>query len=64
MRKHTRHTIEISLDLTTLYSYGRSLNAPQAPTYEAPPQEPQENQPVCNNGICELNWKPGRRSVA
>ncbi len=64
MKKQSRHTIELSLDLTTLNSYGRNLNPPQCPNLDSQPQEPQENQPVCNNGACELIWKPGRQSVA
>ncbi len=64
MKKQSRHTIEHSLDLTNLNSYGRGPNAPQSPAYDGQTQESQDSQPVCNNGTCELNWKPARSSVA
>ncbi|PZM82666.1 MAG: hypothetical protein DKT66_11775 [Candidatus Melainabacteria bacterium] len=64
MRKQIWHAIENSLDWTTLDSYGRGIHAPQNPNNEHPPQESQEPQPVCNSGVCELTWKPGRSSVA
>ena len=64
MIMQNRHTIENSLDWTTLDSYGRGAHAPQNPSIEHPLQESQEPQPVCKNGVCELTWKPGHSSVA
>lgn len=58
MKKQSRHSIELTLDLTNLNSYGRSLNAPQAANFEAQTQETQDSQPVCDDGVCALNWKP------
>lgn len=64
MKKQNRHTIDLSVDLTKLNSYGRGLNAPQFPSCEGQTQESQDNQPVCNNGVCEINWTPTRRALA
>ncbi len=64
MKKQSRHTIELSLDLTNLNSHGRGLNAPQFPNSDGQTQETQDSQPVCDDGTCEVNWKPARRSVA
>lgn len=58
MRKQNRHTTEISLDLTRRNSYGRGKHLPQPQNFDKQSQESQDTQPVCNNGICELTWKP------
>ncbi len=55
MKKQNRDTIELSAYLTNLNSYGRGLNLPQSPNCEEQTRESQDNQPVCNNGVCETN---------
>lgn len=64
MKTQSRHSIELALDLTNLNSYGRGLNAPQVPNHEGQTQDTQDSQPACDNGICELNWKPSGCCVA
>lgn len=64
MRKQIGLAIEKALDWTTFNSYRRAAHAPQTPNAETPPQETQEPQPACQNGVCDVEWKPGRRSIA
>lgn len=64
MNKTNRHSIELSLDLTTLTSPFRGSASEKSSNFEIIGSETQDSAPVCNNGICELSWKPARRAVA
>lgn len=64
MKKQTRHKIELSLDLTNLNSRGRGHKATQSSNLEGQTQESQDSQPVCDEGVCEVDWRPSRYSIA
>jgi hypothetical protein len=64
MRKRTSHSTDHSIDFAKAKSYSRGLKTPRDTTFEVPPAESQESQPVCKKGTCEVDWKPGRRILA